>query len=406
MLEQRHLVEKRTVLFLFVLLTIIPLSFLLFDLNSEDDVDQQVFHWDGAYGAQYPYIADYAELASRGINLVVNNITTEPAQWERYYREAVNQNLKIIPVLWGDDQTAWRWNQEANEWELDINKYPESIGAQFLQFLRVHPIYLENTFAIYAFHEPFNPENPRFVSPARIRRFWQQIHEEEFPNQALMIYGESISWNSACTNGCVDFDTIGLYNFTRCGLFGLWRYRTFSAVPSKDGVLIQPGSCALNQKRIIQAGKQLIDDLFEFIQASPPAPDGSRTRIFALIQTFAQENPGLSYRMPQAEEMYAWSTQIVYPEGEKLAGMQWYVFRFDGLYDQTLGDDRYDAKGADRWQTIREVADVLFGTVPEYVSITGFPAEWLDWQAREAGLQETRSALGVYGGRTVEARNQ
>ena len=112
---------------------------------------------------------------------------------------------------------------------------------------------------------------------------------------------------------------------------------------------------------MILAGKELINTLNDFVYQSPPAPDGSRTRLFALIQTFAQKNPGLSYRMPDAWEMFEWSSQIVYPQGNRLAGMQWYVFRFDELYDQTLGDNRYDEEEADRWETIADVADVLFG---------------------------------------------
>ena len=112
---------------------------------------------------------------------------------------------------------------------------------------------------------------------------------------------------------------------------------------------------------MIKAGKELIDAIHDFVQQSPPAPDGSRTRIFALIQTFAQKNPGLNYRMPDAREMFEWSSQIVYPQGKRVAGLQWYVFRFDELYDQTLGDNRYDEEGADRWEMISDVADVLFG---------------------------------------------
>lgn len=353
--------KKQTVivLSLILFLTLILLFVLINDENRSQGISSS--EWNGAYGVQYPYIEDYNELVSRGINLVVNNITPEPGEWERFYRAIVEHDLEIIPVLWGADQTAWTWNQEANEWELDFHKYPDSLGAHFLQFLREHPDYLEHTFAIYAFHEPFNPENPKQVSPGRIRKFWQQIHEEEFPNQALKTYGESIGWNSACANGCVDFDAISLYNFAECGLGGFLKYRVIEAVQEKDGLLIRSGPCTYSQKKVIQAGKELIDALYGFVQQSPPAPDGSRTRFMALIQTFAQNNPGLIYRMPQAWEMYEWSSQIVYPQGEKLAGLQWYVFRFDGLYDQTLGDNRYDEAGVDRWETISDVANVLFG---------------------------------------------
>lgn len=341
----------------------VTLSFLFVALFCGEKINHpaDTTDWNGAYGAQYPNIEDYDELSSRGVNLVVNNITTKPGEWERYYRAIVAHNLEIIPILWGVDQTAWIWNVEAEEWELDINRYPNSRGAQFLQFLREHPEFLKRTFAIYAFHEPFNPENPKPISPGRIRKFWQQIHEEEFPIQELKIYGESISWNSVCSNGCVDFDAVDLYNFTECGIGGLLKYRIIEAVPGKDGLLIRSGSCTFNRQKVIRAGKELIDGLYDFAQQSPPAPDGSRTRIFALIQTFAQKNPGLSYRMPDAQEMFEWSSQIVYPQGNKLAGMQWYVFRFDGLYNQTLGDNRYDENGADRWQTIEDVADTLFG---------------------------------------------
>jgi hypothetical protein len=348
---------------LFFLLVPLSLFILLFVLISCDKAGPLVetTNWEGAYGAQYPDIEDYEELHSRGINLVVNNITTETGEWEGFYHVIVEQDLKIIPILWGVDQTAWLWNQEVGEWELDIKRYPGSRGAQFLQFLREHPEYLEHTYAIYAFHEPFNPQNPKLIDPSRIRKFWEQIHQEEFPRGELMIYGESISWNKACANGCVDFDVINLYNFAECGLGGLMKYRIVDAVPGKDGLLIQSGPCSFSPKKAIQAGRELIDTLYEYVQQSPPAPDGSRTKFMALVQTFAQKNPGLNYRMPQAGEMFEWGSQIVHPQGEKLAGLQWYVFRFDELYDQTLGDNRYDEDGSDRWEAISDVGDVLYG---------------------------------------------
>ena len=351
--------NRMVVIILAILLLLLSFLFVLIrngNANHASDTND----WNGAYGAQYPDIEDYAQLSSRGINLVVNNITTEPGEWERYYRAILEQDLEIIPVLWGSDQTAWTWNQQAEEWELDIKRYPDSSGAQFLQFLRAHPDYLEHTYAIYAFHEPFNPENPRRIDPNRLRKFWLQIHEEEFPHQGLMIYGESISWNRTCANGCVDYDAIGLYNFTDCWIGGLLKYRIIRAVPGIDGLSIRSGSCTFNRRTMIRAGKALIDALYDFTQQSTPAPDGSRTKIFALIQTFAQKNPGLNYRMPDAREMFDWSSQIVFPQGKRLAGLQWYVFRFGDLYDQTLGDNRYDGKGLDRWETISAVADVLF----------------------------------------------
>jgi hypothetical protein len=334
---------------------------ILINPNLKDSKSQITGKWTGAYGVQYPYIDDYDELASRGINLILSNISSEPAEWEKHYLAIVKHDFKFIPVLWGTNQTAWSWNHSANEWELDIEKYPHSLGAQFLQFLRDHPDYLEHTYAIYGFHEPFNLENPETLSPDKIRKFWQQIHGEEFPDQQVKIYGESISWNSGCANGCVDFDAIGLYNFARCGLFRLGKYRIIEAVSGKDGLLIRLGACTNNRKSLFKAGGDLIEAIYDFSQQSAPAPDGSRTQFFALIQTFSQENPGLIYRMPDVEEMYEWGTQIVYPRRNHLAGMQWYVFRFDGLYDLTLGDNRYDVAGADRWEMIDEVADVLSG---------------------------------------------
>ncbi len=170
-------------------LILLFLFLILFVLIIKEDGNQitDITDWDSVYGAQYPSIEDYDELVSRGINLVVNNITTEPGEWDRYYHAVVERDLDIIPILWGADQTAWIWNQASNEWELDINKYPNSIGARFLQYLRDHPNSLQHTYAIYAFHEPFNPENPKLVSPDKIQKFWQQIHEEEFPDRTLRV---------------------------------------------------------------------------------------------------------------------------------------------------------------------------------------------------------------------------
>jgi hypothetical protein len=346
-----------------ITLVTLPLatSILLIVGDARDAVVVQPSNWEGAYGAQYPYTDDYEELAGRGLNLVVNNVTRNQSEWERYYSAAVANNLEIIPVLWGVGQTAWSWNTAADEWELDINKYPDSTGAQFLEFLRDNHTYLHHTFALYSFHEPFNPDSPAQVSATRMQKFWRQIHEEEFPQGELKIYGESISWRHDCANGCVDYDAITLYNFAYCGLDGDYHYRVSTIYPDADGFIPGYGECTTDRYAAIEAGKQHIDDYYDFVQSSPAAPDGSRTRHFALIQTFAKDHPSstLVNRLPTTWEMIEWGTKIVNTRKHRLAGMQWYVFRFGDLYDFTLGDNRYDAHGCDRWQAVSDVASIL-----------------------------------------------
>jgi len=367
-------------------IVIITLFILIASLFSVWDggSNGQAISWEAAYGVQYPYIEDYSELASRGINLVVNNVHTDPQEWERYYQAVIAHNLMIIPVLWDIEQTAWKWNAENSEWELDINKYPTSTGAQFLQFLRDNPIYLSHTFAVYSFHEPYNPESNAQVSSSQMKKFWQQIHDEEFSAVNLKIYGESISWKRECANGCVDYDALGLYNFAYCGLGGRYQYRPYNITSDPDGLSIWFGPCTTDKKAVIAADKRAIDAYYEFIQSTPPAPDGSRTQLFALIQTFAKDNPSADIvnRMPDAWELYEWGTQIVNAKKDKLAGMQWYVFRFGELYDFKLGDNRYDTECADRWKAIKDVANVLLGDVQPLPTRTPLPPD-LFWEAED-----------------------
>ena len=145
--------------------------------------------WEGVYMVEFAQPEDFADLRSRGVRQVLQNVTLDPDVWEKHYSAAVKHDVKLIPVLWGTHQPAWQCNEKNGEWELGVDKYPASTGARFLEFLRNNPRHLAHTFAVYSFHEPMNPENQVLVSPDKQRKFWQQIHNEQFPNGRLKIYG-------------------------------------------------------------------------------------------------------------------------------------------------------------------------------------------------------------------------
>jgi hypothetical protein len=304
---------------------------------------------------------DFGELRSRGVRQVLLNVTLNPEAWEACYAGAVKHDLSLIPVLWGPQQTAWKWNEGNAEWELSAEKYPASTGARFLEFLRKNARYLAHTFAVYSFHEPMNPENEVLVNPDKQKKFWQQIHAEEFPGGSLKVYGEDVTWHEECKNGCVDYDSITLYHFARSGKHDIYRpvhiekhgpvgIRTWADPPTPD------------RTNAIENGKRVIDVYRDAVLRAPTSSGNSRTEYVVLIQTFAM--PGhkdLCNRMPSAGEMRQWAAEIVDSRRDKIAGMAWYCYRrAAGHYTHWLRKDRYDQQGQDRWRAIREVGELLF----------------------------------------------
>ena len=334
---------------------IVIVIILILGVCSSSEVKAQTSDWQNVYGVEFAEPADFSDLRSRGVNTILSVVGTSQTSWDTYYQAAVSNNIKLIPMLWGSGQTIWTWNSNAAEWELSINRYPNSIGAQFLNFLRNNPADLNQTFAVYGFHEPFNPQNPGgMVSVDQQRRFWQQIHNEEFPGRQLNIYSEDIS--HACPNGCADYDHLTLYNFANCD-GGIYRNLNSNGVGYS--------SCTNSQTEAINTSRAHLDWYYNNIHTANPAPDGTYTKLIALPQTFAMNYSNLWNRMPSAAEMYAWGTEIVGQRKARLAGMLWYPYRFGDLYHTKLYTHRFDSIGADRWAEITNVANFLLsGSLP------------------------------------------
>ena len=320
--------------------------------------------WEDLYMAHFAGVTDIPGLKARGINVVLQNVTHDPANWRALYDAAVKQKIRLIPILWGVDQAAWQWDAKQREWELDIGKYPDGVGPKFLQFLRSDARYLAATFALYSFHEPHNPETSEgMVDAERLRKFWRQIHEELFPGNRLKIYGESVAWHRDCRNGCVDYDALSLYPFAT--VKGESRYRPLHWAGGKGigGMQIWPGPPTADRERAMENGRSVIDRFHQSISTAPAAPDGSRTKIIVLIQTYAIDGRAdLWNRMPTAQEMVDWGGRVAGERKRKLAGMSWYCYRkAAAFYSRCLADERRDETGRDRLEAVEEVGRLLLG---------------------------------------------
>src|SRR4029453_4476400 len=240
---------------------------------------------------------EFTKLSSLGVNLVVQNVMLQEDNsdpnypgWKQYYAAAVRHDIRLIPVLWDPrkSQTVWDWNAAKREFELDVRRYPNSPAARFLQFLRKDPAYLRHTFAVFSFHEPFNPENGQAQRTVeQQRKLWRQIHQEEFPNGGLQLYGESITHVNGCENGCVDYAANSLFSFSYCS--GAPRYSALTLVTNAaTGIGIGYDRCIASKEGAIQRGKEQLDFFRKRSRSAPPAPDGTYTRFLILVQSYVE----------------------------------------------------------------------------------------------------------------------
>src|SRR5262245_20582594 len=329
--------------------------------------------WEGVYGVQSiersQLEAEMTELQARGINLIVQNVmlrrdNPDPRYpgWKQYYEAAVRHGIRLIPVLWdpSKNQTVWDWDATANNFELDVNRYPNSPCAQFVKFLKDNPKYLQYTHSMYSFHEPFNPENgtaQRTVAQQRTLR--RQIHDL-FPNGSLKLYGESITHRIGCENGCVDYAANSLFSFSDCS--GVPRYSALVLhANAATGIDIWYDRCIADRATVIQRGRDQIDYFYNHSHVAPPAPDGSYTKFLVLIQTYVENPADTVYsRMPETDEMYQWVQQIVLSRKDRVGGVMWYAWeRIATQYQMWLKQNRYDTLGRDRWRTMSDVAALL-----------------------------------------------
>ena len=320
--------------------------------------------WEQVHQANYVEIDDLERLERLGINTVLVELEKRPESWPKVFDAVAKHNMRLVPVLWGKHQSIWKWNKREAEWELDLNRYPKSTGAKFLDLLRTQPKYLRHTFAIYSFHEPwYLPDTGKrkgTVQPDRQRKFWQQIRK--MFDGKLKVYGEEVSWVPECKNGCVDYDYVTLYSFARSGdRFGYSPGGRF--LVGKSGIDGSQADFQLDPQAAIEQEVDQIKLMHDAIQAAPAAPDGSRTKLIALIGTFAHdEEPEKWNRMPSANEMQQWANEVVRPNRSRLAGLGWYAFRNPtDYYKHVLVNSRFDEANQDRWTVIGKVSTELFG---------------------------------------------
>ncbi len=296
---------------------------------------------------------DFAIVADWGINTLLVDLDHNEIDWHRHYKEAIRYQVRLIPLIWGDNQSIWKWNELAQEWELSIERYPDSIGAKFLEFLKVNPPYLEQTFAIYGFHEPLAEEG--YVSPAKMKKFYLQIKTEEFPDSKLKVYNEdfSMGWPESddCLSEITDYDTHIFYPFANNEL---GRYRPFNVNTQEYD---PPNE---NYSHTLSAEIVALDMRLErWTKASLPDND-TRPQVIVVLQTFAalgeMDNWNLWNRMPTAQEIEYFARYIIQQHGNQIAGVAWYPFeRAANNYTHVLKTHRIDEQHADRWLAIRNV---------------------------------------------------
>jgi hypothetical protein len=291
------------------------------------------------------------------IGLEESNLDPSYPGWTQVYDAAERHDLQLIAILWdpSKDQTVWNWT--GSEFKVDPAKYPTDPGALFFAFLKADPSRMAHTFAVYTFHEPFNPENGNAQrTVAQQRKLWQQVHAL-FPRGDVQLYGESITQVNGCENGCADYAGIGVYSFSSCG--GKALYSIVNMVPAPQGVDFSWTLCQPSAAEVIQRAKAMLDAMYTRSHNAPPAPDGTFTKFLPLIQTFVAPLPEVS-RMPSAAEMRQWADQIVLVREDRELGLVWYSWsQVSSTYLSWLSKDRFDTTGADRWGAVRKIARSL-----------------------------------------------
>jgi len=169
--------------------------------------------WLGLYGVWDANSADFPTLHGLGVNFAIETLSLDGGTtgvWAREYDAAIANDIRLIPILWDPSKNQVTWTCTADTCNLDS---PTDSGAQFVQFLLAHPAYAQQTVALYAFHEPFNPDNGAAGrTVAQVQRLWRDLHARGFK-----VYGESDTHVAGCANGCNDYAGWGIYDFEACG---------------------------------------------------------------------------------------------------------------------------------------------------------------------------------------------
>lgn len=290
------------------------------------------------------------------ITTALVELTQNESHWKKLYDTAIRHAIKLIPLIWGQDQSIWHWNQKAKEWELDARRYPHSIGARFLRFLREQPRYREQTFAIYSFHKLLAEIG--HVDPERMKTFDQQITEEIFPKEDVKVYGKDMTnvWpqGKECLTEVIDYEVHTFYPFAASNE---GRYRPF--LP--EGHYGNPTS---DIAKILALQRDVIERQLKNIQQAQPAATGRKPQLIVILQTFVDPTQkGLWDRMPEADEMKKVAEFLIENFSDQLAGIAWYCFRRAAShYTRWLHQERYDANRRDRWQVIADIGNKLRGS--------------------------------------------
>ena len=308
----------------------------------------------------YPDIEDFGLLAALGINTLLVELNPSGDNWRVTYETAIRYGLRLIPIIWNPEaeQSIWQWDEKRNEWQLDRGRYPDSVGANFLGFLKDHEAYFRQTFAIYSFHEPL--WHPEKTGPERLKVFYRQVTEEVFPGGSVRVYGEDITmgWNESdeCLTGVVDYESHNVYPFvsTPDG-----RYRPFDVICNCYG---PPTN---DRRATIQAELACLDERVRRYASAAPARTGRRPEPIVLIQTFVDgDYTDLWNRMPSAEEMEDFASVFLETRRYQLKGLGWYPYRLvSDNYRACLHTHRFDDSNADRLEVLRRISGKFYPRV-------------------------------------------
>lgn len=301
----------------------------------------------------YVTLDDFPLMRDLQINTVLAELAQDGSNWKDVYEAALRHSLQIVPLIWGQDQSIWQWNEKANEWELNAQRYPNSIGAKFLRFLQDHPHYRDQTLGIYSFHEPL--AQPEHTNPPKLKKFYQQITEDIFQGEDVRVYGEDMTFvwpqSHECLTGVLDYEVHTFYPFANSSR---GRYRPF--LP--EGHYGQPTS---DLAKVLDWQRQVIERQLNNINQAKPAKNGRKPELIVIMQVFVDPTEkGLWDRMPEADEMSVAANYLIEKLGDRLAGIAWYSFRQAAThYTHWLHKDRYDKHHRDRWRVVAEIGKKL-----------------------------------------------
>lgn len=240
-------------------------------------------------------------------------------QWQNALNKAEENGLKLIiwPLGHGHQSTPWKWN--GTGWDI-------SEGVEVLEYAEEYVLSGgEGLLAVLMSHEPFwNDGNP--FTTEQMKMLYSKL-KQVAPHVNLFVAFGCLSCfesnpNTRIENGIAD-------------IAGIWLHCFGGAEGSKKD--------ALNR----------IDDDYHLIQKKK-----LDMKLFFAIQSFGME--GTDYRMPSANEMLDFGKEVF--NKNKLDGIFWYSWDNPAGYTEWLSKDRYDEEGNDRWESVRELANIYMGS--------------------------------------------